>query len=73
MSFIAHSPKPLQIRALAVPNNNATSFASWDNTLTQVHKLGSYFNNGLSILDLVTMVGETIDRSACDLQCLALM
>jgi hypothetical protein len=61
MCFLANNPKPLHIRALAVPSNNATNFTSWDNILTLVHKLGPYFNNGLSILDFITMVGETSD------------
>jgi hypothetical protein len=61
MCFLTNNPKLLHIRALAIPSNNATKFDSWDNILTPVHKLGPYFNNGLSILDLVTMVGETSD------------
>jgi hypothetical protein len=66
MCFLTNSPKPFHIRALAIQSSNATNFASWDNILTAVQKLGPYFNNGLSVLDLVTMVlGETSDSLWC--------
>jgi hypothetical protein len=62
VKFLTDNPKPFHIRALAIPRNNKTAnFVVWDNIVAPLNKLFPYFNNGLGILDLVTIVSKTSD------------
>jgi hypothetical protein len=65
MRFLTNHPKPLHIRALAIPCNNAANFVNRDDAASLVHKLGPHINNGSSILYLVTMVGQTSTNGLC--------
>jgi hypothetical protein len=58
---LTSNSKPFHIRALAIPRNKAANFVVWDNIVAPLNKLRPYFNNGLGILDIVTIVSKTSD------------
>jgi hypothetical protein len=59
MKHLGDNPKPFYIEPLATPCNKTANFIVWDSFVALLNKRGPYFNNGLGILNLVTMVSKT--------------